>query len=275
MAKARDNRKRRRRRRRKGGGARVVLTFLAVLVIIAAMVAALIIFFKIRTVSVVGESRYSAAELVAASQIKDGENMFLFNKFAAKNRIFAGHPYLDEVSIRRRLPDTVEIHITECQPVAVLHAAIVLSEDEEGEIQALARGYFLIDPGGKLLEQLNTSEGQSLPVVEGTSLLRPEVGKYAVFAEDQMQKPLFLVLNTLKDHDILQDIESIDLTETYNISFKYQGRLKVVLGTTEQLDYKLRCVDSVVTDYISDRDTGTLDVSSPNTAAHFIPGEID
>ena len=252
-----------------------MLTFLAVVVIVAAMVAALIIFFKIRTVTVVGESRYSSGALVAASQIKDGENMFLFNKFAAQSRIFAGHPYLDEVRIRRKLPDTVEIHITECQPVAVLHAAIVLSEDEEGESQALARGYFLMDLGGKLLEQLNTPEGQSLPVVEGTSLLRPEVGKYAVFAEEQMQKPLFLVLNTLKDHDILPDIESIDLTETYNISFKYLGRLKVVLGTTEQLDYKLRCVDSVVTDYISDRDTGTLDVSSPDTAAHFIPGDID
>ena len=275
MAKAGDNRKRRRRRRGKGGGARVVLTVLAVLTIIAAMVAAMIIFFKIRTVTVVGDSRYSAAELIAASQIKSGDNMFLFNKFAAQGRIFAGHPYLDEVKISRKLPDAVEIIITECQPVAVLEATVVLEEAKEGVIQTLARGIFLIDIRGKLLEQLNTGDGQGVPVVEGTSLLRPEVGKYAVFADEQMQKPLFLVLNTLKDHDILPDIESIDLTERYNISFKYLGRFKVVLGTTEQLDYKLRCVDSVIDDYLSDRDTGTLDVSSPDTAAHFIPGGID
>lgn len=245
-----------------------MLTFLSVLVIIGAMVAALIIFFKIRTVTVTGESRYPPGEIVEASGIEAGQNMFLFNKFTAISRIFAAHPYLDEISIRRRLPDGVEIIITQCQPVAVLDAETILGS---GETQSTGRGYYLIDIKGKLLERVDSPPaGASLVLVRGTSLKNPEVGKYADFGDEQKQKPLFLVLNSLKDHDILPNIGFIDLTETYNITFEYTDKFVVKLGTTEGIDSKIRYIDMII-ERLSEGDRGTIDVSSPDTGVRFVP----
>lgn len=280
MARRRDNRKRRRRRRGRRGGAGALLTFFALVLIIAAVVAALTIFFKIQKVTVTGESRYPAAELAAASGIETGRNMFLFNKIKAIEGLFAQYPYLDEISIRRHLPDTVDITVTECQPMAVLHS---LSEYTPPKLKAtdepvttVKEEYYLIDIKGKLLELVDAEAGQNYCLIEGASLKNPAVGKYASFAEEQKQKPLFLVLNSLNDHDILLNVDLIDITETYNISFRYTHRFLVKIGSVDELEKKIDCMNAVIDDErVGANDVGIIDVSSPGTAVRFIKGSID
>ncbi len=270
MATSSSERKRRRRRRRgKSRGAGVVLTFLAVILIIGAIIAAVTVFFKIRTVNLEGQTAYPKNGIVDASQIEAGKNMFLFNKFAAISRIFAQYPYLDEISIRRKLPDVVEIIVTECTPVAVLHSMSSweikpAKGDEPAEIRT-ADEYYIIDIKGKLLEKIAYEQAAGQRVVEGVDLLAPEVGKYAVFADNQKEKPLFLVLNSAIDNDILLNIGAVDLSETYSISFKYMDRFTVKIGTTEDLDKKIRFAQLVIRDKLGPQDRGTIDVTDVQT----------
>lgn len=59
----------------------------------------------------------------------------------------------------------------------------------------------------------------------------------------------------------------MDLTNTLELSFLYQDRIRIVLGTTNDLDYKIKWAWEMVTpgqtsDSQGEEERGTLDVSS-------------
>ncbi len=246
----------RRRRRARRGKAPAALVLLCLLVGAVAMVTAVTIFFKIQIVTVTGESRYSKEQIAQASGLQLGENLVLFDKFAAIDSIFAQCPYLDEIQMRRRPPDEIEIIVTECVPAAVL----------KGE-----RGSWLIDKKGKILEKTTNFQGENFPVIVGAQPDSPEVGKYVEFLQQDTKKTLLFLLNTAEDDDILKDIEEIDLSQQYDIRFRYLGRFTVRLGTTEDLEKKLKWLHTITEDKLSPNVTGTLDLSDTQKAARFIP----
>jgi len=253
MAGSSAYRKKRYRRRNR----RIIAFLLYVLFVVltvAALAAAITIFFKIHEVRIEGESRYPAQKIIAASGIETGKNMFSFNKFAAIEGIFAECPYLDEIAIRRRLPDLVTIKIKECSAVAVIR------DRETG-------GSYVMDINGKLLEKLGygeTAEGMCL--ITGVSLDNAQEGAYSVFLEQEKQKPLFLLLNTAEKSDILKNIGEIDITENYDITLRYDGRFLVKLGTAEDIEKKLRYMQVLVEEKLGSGVRGTIDVSDTQTA---------
>lgn len=89
MAKQRRQSKSRRRRRRSTrGGAPAVMVLLCIVVAVAAILTAMTIFFKVRNITLTGETRYPAEMVAAASGLKDGDNLILFNKFRAISNVF-------------------------------------------------------------------------------------------------------------------------------------------------------------------------------------------
>ena len=87
MAKRRKSNRRRRR-----GRFGFLYRILSVLAICAAIVAALTLFFKVDTIRMSGANRYSKQEIVDASGVKVGDNLFLLNKFDMAQRILKKLP---------------------------------------------------------------------------------------------------------------------------------------------------------------------------------------
>ena len=256
MADVRRRRRRRahRRRRRDAGGGVVLPIILCAILTPIAVIIAVTVFFRVSEVVVSGESGYPSFEIVEASGIKTGQNMFQFNKFKAIDGIFEDMPYIDEISIRRHLPDTVEIKVSRCSP-----AAAIKHKDH----------WYLMDIKGKLLENAGNIQPEGYPVIEGAEIKEPKVGKYAEFISEETKKPLFLVLNTALNNDILQHIGCIDVEKVYNIKFTYKGRFWVNIGDSEQMEKKFRFM-LAVEDKLSPNDRGTIDLSD-GTTAWFTP----
>ena len=68
----------------------------------------------------------------------------------------------------------------------------------------------------------------------------------------------------------------MDLTNTLELSFLYQDRIRIVLGTTNDLDYKIKWAWEMVTpgqtsDSLGEEERGTLDVSSRGRTALAAP----
>ena len=117
----RPPRRPRRRRRYHGRGRLTVLTrFLSFLLICSAIAAALILFFKTQDFVISGNVRYTEQEVIDSTGVEVGDNMFLLNKYAISRQIMKELPYVENVSIRRSLPDTLVIAVEECQAVAVI-----------------------------------------------------------------------------------------------------------------------------------------------------------
>lgn len=268
-----SNKKRRRSRRARRGGAPAVLILLCLLVGTVAIITAMTIFFKIRTITLTGDTRYSEEYVAQASGLEPGDNLILFNKFAAIDSIFRACPYLDTVQMRRRYPDGIEILVTECVPAAVLEDAPDTAPDPKDPEKTLpvgGTGSWLISLDGKLLEKTAVSAQYTLTRISGITLSQPEVGKYANFFDEDDKKPLFLLLNTAADDGILQDIGEVDFSRQYDISFTYLNRFTVKIGSTENLEEKLCYLHLIVEDKLGANARGTLDLSDVRTA-RFIP----
>ena len=254
-SKRRRRRRLRRRRHREARGGAIVPVILCVLLTPVAIVVAITVFFRVSVIKVTGESGYPDYSIIEASNIEIGQNMFMFDKFKVIDGIFEKMPYLDEISIRRRLPDTVEIIVTRCTAVAAI----------EGE-----NGWYLIDSKGKLLENAGTDRPSDYPVIVGADSEELVVGKYIKIIDQEKQKPLFLVLNTAINNDILQYIDCIDVERVYNIKFTYKDRLVVNIGDSDQIDKKIRFMLLLAEEKLPETATGTIDVSD-GTTARFIP----
>ena len=72
---------------------------LAVLVTAVAILLAMSVFFKVSRIDVVGAETYSEKEIIDASGIEIGENLFFVDRFEAASRIFANLPYIDNVTV--------------------------------------------------------------------------------------------------------------------------------------------------------------------------------
>ena len=115
---------------------------ISALLILAAVVGGCIVFFRVDTINVQGNSRYTQEEIVAASGIERGDNMFLINKFQVIDQMISQLTYLDDVTIRRGLPSTLNVTVTECT------VAGAVRNGENGE-------WWLVSSGGKLLERIS------------------------------------------------------------------------------------------------------------------------
>lgn len=267
---------RRRRRRARRGGTPTVLVLLCVLVAMVAIITAMTIFFKVQTFTLTGQTRYSKEELVEASGIEQGDNLILFDKFEAIDRIFDACPYLDTVQMRRRYPDRIEIIVTECVPIVVVNdlpGTMPDPKDAEKTVSVGGTGWWLMDKDGKLLERVASTDHPQLTKITGITMVEPRIGQKAKFLQEDVQKPLFLLLNTAKDDGILQNIGGVDFSQQYDIRFDYLDRFQVKLGSTENLEKKLRCLHDITENKLGSNVRGTLDVSNiaVTQTANFIP----
>ena len=107
-------------RKRRQGRFSFLYRILIFVAICGAIAVALALFFKVETISVNGNSRYTTQQIIDAGGIETGDNMFFLNKYTASERITASLPYVETVRISRQLPDTLVITVTECTAPAAI-----------------------------------------------------------------------------------------------------------------------------------------------------------
>ena len=226
------------------------------MVICGAISVALTLFFKIETMSVSGNVRYRQDEIVEASGIQLGDNMFLMNKFNAAEKITANLPYIESVQIRRQVPSTLQIQVTECtSPVAV---------KQDNSI-------WLISGTGKIVDQLGISAWEKYPQLTGVRLVDPVIGQpAAVEAEaENAQAQLFTLLRQLEQKEMLADTQAIRLEDTSVIVLRYLNRFDVIFSYGADFDYKLDYLRAVI-ERLEINETGSIDMTQ-NDKASFIP----
>lgn len=242
MAQKRDNRKRRRRHR---FGA--LYKLLSAVLIVAAIGAGCVVFFRVGEIRVEGNARYTDEEIIGAAELQEGDNLFLINKYQAARRIWTKLPYVDEVAIRRVLPDGIDLSVTECTP-----AAVIAYED----------AWWRLDAKGKLLEGGDETLAQGLATVTGITPILPSAGtKLAVGSENSGKlADLTELLAALETRGMLADVESVDLSGETTLTLGYQGRFTVELNLDSDFDREIRRLGEVVA-LLESNESGYLDLT--------------
>jgi len=209
---------------------------------------------------VMGESRYTAQEVIDASGILFGEHLFFINKEAVGQEIQSRLPYIGHVELRRRFPNRVEITVGETFPVAQMR---------------VGNGYLILDRDAKILEQLDAPPLMRL--IESTGLpdpISPQAGDILYLGQDGQDDLRYLrdILGVLSALRLSDYVSHVDMTELYNPSLLYDGRLTVYLGPNLNLRHKMDMLVDIVSN-LGENERGTIDLSleQPN----FISQEGD
>lgn len=253
---ARRNSKRGRRNRGRFGGLYKVLS---VILILAALVAGSAVFFRVNNLEVTGENRYTADQIIQATGVKQGDNLFLVNKFDMAKRLLAALPYIDEVNIRRALPDTLRITVTECVPAAV--------------VPGDQNTWWIVDGKGKVLEQSSTDTADGTAKVKGLTAILPSPGTKLAAGDENSGKlqSLLSLMSALTQYNMMGQVSAIDMTGDANIVFGYQGRFEVKIPMNCDFSQKVWALSAMVAQ-LQENEKGGIDLTG-DEKLYFNPNQ--
>lgn len=247
---------------------RLLLQLLIICASVLAMVMAMSVFFKVDVIKVSGAKAYSEWDVREASGIEIGDNLLTFSEPRASGQIQAKLPYVNEVRIGIKLPDTVIIYIEELE---VAYAA------------KCSNGiWWLITSEGRVVEQIDDVRAESYTKIEGITLDNPVVNESAVAVEDSPQgvdpsqsteetqvvtvtnaqrlSAALTILQALENNGIVGEAASVNVTNLNAIVLWYGTRFQVNLGDTSNIDVKIAWMNTAI-GQLSEYDRGILDVS--------------
>lgn len=248
-----------RRRRRKKRNGSFVLSLLTFLVVIGAIAASVTVFLKVAEVQVSGSVRYPAEDIVESSGIKTGDNMFLVNKFEVAEKLLSEYPYIEQIKIRRKLPDTFLFEITER-----VAAAYVISDGNR----------WLIDSNAHILERIAPDAEVKVPKISGCEVMTPFAGSPLVLKNQDQLPVLREVLTSLRYTGMTESISRVEIDKLYDINLVYGDRFLIVLGDASELAKKIEMLRAVI-GQLNDFDKGTINVSAVKEARFRPDSSID
>lgn len=230
---------------------RFLLQLITIAAVVLAVVLALSVFFKVENIEVSGVEKYTAWDIREASGLKKGDNLMTFSRPGAAARILEKLPYVGDVRIGIRLPNTVLIQVTEVQVTY--------------SVKAQDDSWWLMSSGGRVVSQAEGEEFQKHTQILGVHLLNPQIGANGA-AHENIQPPLDAEGNTLPVVDtaarrlslvleITQLLErngmigvaaSLDVNDVNDLQMWIGEQYQVKLGDGENLAGKIASLKSAL-----------------------------
>lgn len=213
------------RRRKNAKVRRKILSYVGLVVAIVAViiVLSLTVFFKIETITINGNKTYDKKEITAVLPIEKGSNLFLYDKDKASAKLQQNLPYIYKAEIKRKIPSTVVVNITE--------TPIVYS------IKNADKTYTLLDGNFKVLETSAKKKKNSV-AVNNVKIKSAVPGQTVELSSDKIQANLLELTKTISDLK-LDKITAIYSTDINNNFMVYDSRITLKLGTLDNLENKI------------------------------------
>jgi len=229
-------------------------------VVFAAILVGCVVFFRVNVITVTGNTRYSAAEVIAASGVKEGDNLFLISRPKTAGAIVSKLPYIESVAPIKRLPDRVELRVTETRALCAIQS--------EGDWWLLNGGCKLVDRGGQ-------AAGADLPPVLGLDPVDPTLGAWLSVDISQQTKleGLKSLLTALEKRGMADSLTGfIDLHATNVIYFGFGEDLTVAVPMSGDFERRVLSLQRVVETFEEreERLTGTLDLTYGDDQARLL-----
>lgn len=219
------------------------------------------LFFRVDNIVVTGQKRYTAEEIQAASGVELGSNMYLLNKYDVVRAITGELPYIEDIRVNRKLPDTLLIEVRESgRPFALV---------QDGSA-------WLISAGGKIVEQLPGGKAGQYGIISGCELLAPSVGTSLALATEyaSQQASLLALLEALDNAGLTENVDGIRLDELSYLKMDYVGRFTVRMAYGADYEWELKKLTATLADEkIQSNMTGTIDLRLESDRVFLIPGE--
>lgn len=247
---------------------RFLLHMATVLAVVLAVVLVMSIFFKVGQVMVSGAEKYTPWEVKEAAGIQDGDALLSLSEAKITARIQNKLPYVGDVRVGIKLPDTVNIEIKELEVVYAV-------EDCNG-------AWWLMDAGGRIVDATDMAAAKGYTRLEGVKIQDGVVGEQAsgfqpesesatqgteqitvtlpqISAKEQLDAAI-QILTALEKNGVMGTVDTVNVSDPAALSVMYDSRYQVTLGDVSRMEYKIGAMKSSVEE-LGQYQSGYLDVS--------------
>jgi cell division protein FtsQ len=177
---------------------------------------------QVEHIVVHGNERLSKGEVLGMLDGLRGESLFGTDLDAWRRRLM-GSPWVRDVALRRSLPSTVDVAISERAPVGV---------------SRVGEAMYLVDERGILIDQYGPPYSDlDLPIIDGLAFPSPE-GTAADTARAELAARVIASLRTKPD--LAKKLSQIDVSDLHNASVILSGDPAVIYLGDDQFAQRLQ-----------------------------------
>lgn len=187
--------------------------------------------FNISTIEVENNNQLTSDTIISLSGLKEGQNIFKFWSKNVENKI-KENPYIEEVNVKRKLPNKVEIKVEE--------------RNKDFNVEYL-NGYAYINRQGYILEISSTK--QDLITIKGiiTPVETLVAGNRLNNEDLKKLETVIQIVDICKNYDLDKKITYIDITnENEYLMYLEQEQKLIHIGDSSNISDKILYVQAIV-----------------------------
>lgn len=192
-------------------------------------------FFVVRNIRVEGTDRYTAEEIIEASGVRYGANLYSFRSSTAGNNVTLRCPYVESLDVHRVVPNGVIMTVTEDVP---RYFAVIF-----GETKILSDGLRVL---GTLGEGEEIPEGLiklKLPAV--TASVEGRLVEFRTARNDRVVRDL---LSALENSPLADRVNTVDLRSEFDIKVVSDSKYLLEVGNSSDAEMKFKTAAKVLDD---------------------------
>ena len=245
--------KKNKKRTKKVNNSKVVIIFSFLLIIVIILYTVLNSqMLNSKNVEINGNKYVKSEDIIKILDIKDDKNIFRYN-INNMERILLSNKYIDKIKIKRKLPNTLSINITEKDIVANLY---------NGEV------YCYIDKNGTFIDKFD-EDNKDDNIIKVNIDYNLDNLQNINFDNKENEKSLLSLIDYIKEESVYKKIKSIDMTNANTINIYTKDDVHVLLNKGEELKYNVSRLAAILSDLQNKNQIGgELDLSTGKYALY-------
>lgn len=197
-------------------------TALAVILVIVFL--SLTVLFKVDTIKVTGNHKYTKDQITAVLPIQKEDNLFLIKTNQAKEKLCSNLPYIYDVEITRKLPSTVQVKVIEPSKIYYIKNA--------------DKSFTYFDNNFKLIDVATKKTPKSGVFIQKLAIHNQVVANTADIKDKDKLNDIKAMMKCVDDLQIkeITSIYSENLTSNYLV---YDNRITIKIGETKDIEDKM------------------------------------
>lgn len=204
---------------------RFLSLFIILGVLIGVGVASYKSIFVVKNVEIVGNTSYSEEQLIKASGLDGQPGLYSFSAGEAADSVRFYCPRISTVEIERKIPNKVEMTVAEDRAVYYVEIG--------GEL-------FGISDSLRVMDKISREQTAGLIKLRLQTVSKAVSGEYIKLYFERAETFLKSVIKYLESSALKQKLTVIDLRNDFNIVMIADDRYKLVFGSQDDFEIKLR-----------------------------------
>lgn len=194
------------------------------------------VFFNITTVRVTGETEYSSSQVIEASGLMPGDNLVRLDPYVVEQEILSRLLTVEDVTVTKAFPDTVEIHVTKCVPYLNVQHGLE---------------YMIVSRNGKILAENDTPQNGLLTFL-GYDPTDATIGG-TLTSGDEQKDSIQSDFCKIFSENAFTEITAVQMKNKYDIIVYYGDWIEFHIGDASDLVYKLTLAERAIADLNSEK----------------------